>query len=115
MLSTSRVIFTRTRCMKNGETALHLAAQDCSPGTVKILLDYIIHHPTAKLTQLKLTNNKLEKLPPDLELPALESFDLSQNWLQELPNIYAPKLIRLQLYGNQLTHLPELNMPALER
>ena len=100
--------------MKNGETALHLAAQDCSPGTVKILLEYIIHHPTAKLTQLKLTNNKLEKLP-DLELPALESLDVSHNWLQELPKIDAPKLIRLQLYANQLTHLPDLNMPALER
>ena len=40
VLATSHVIFTRTLCMKNGETALHLAAQHSSPGTVKMLLDY---------------------------------------------------------------------------
>ena len=62
--------------MKNGETALHLAAQHCSPGTVKMLLNQIQRMPTElnrlpNLTKLKLTNNKLSELP-DLELPALE-------------------------------------------
>ena len=70
-----------------------------------------------RVVYLNLSHNKLEVLP-DLDLPVLETLDISHNTLQQLPKrLRVPKLVYLDLSYNKIVRIPHVNpryMRALE-
>lgn len=66
------------------------------------------------LKSLSLTENHIENIHPDIELPALEGLWMRRCGLEVFPNIPFPNLIDLALGENNISgEIPALNLPRL--